>query len=84
MMAWRPPGYLLTTQQLVRALFDDSTDESKLLTAAAAGKVELFALNKSWNAVLWLIMNTRKEDGNPVYSGMALGNLRSCLPIEWR
>ena len=84
MMSWRPPGYLLTTQQLVRALFDDSTDESKLLTAAAAGKVELFALNKSWNAVLWLIMNTLKEDGKPVYSGIELGNLRSCLPIEWR
>ena len=84
MMAWRPPGYLLTPQQLVRALFDDSTDESKLLTAAAAGKVELFALNKSWNAVLWLIMNTLKEDGKPVYSGIELGNLRSCLPIEWR
>ena len=84
MMSWRPLGYLLSTQQLVRALFDDSTDESKILTAAAAGKVELFALNKSWNAVLWLIMNTLKEDGKPIYSGIELGDLRSSLPIKWR
>jgi len=55
-----------------------------LLIAATAGEVELFAENKSWNAVLWLIMNVLKEDGKPIYSGNELGSLRSSLPIVWR
>ena len=62
MMAWRPSGYMFTTKQLIRAMFDDSTDEAKVLIVAAAGEVELFAENRSWNAVLWLIMNVLKED----------------------
>ena len=84
MMAWRPSGYMFTTKQLIRAMFDGETDEAKLLIAAATGEVELFAENKSWNAVLWLIMNVIKEDGKPIYSGSELGALRSSLPIVWR
>ncbi len=84
MMAWRPSGYMFTTKQLIRAMFDGETDEAKLLIAAATGEVELFAENKSWNAVLWLIMNVVKEDGKPIYSGSELGTLRSSLPIVWR
>ena len=84
MMEWRPSGYLLTTEQLIRGMFDDATDEAKLLMAATAGEVELFAENKSWNAVLWLIMNILKEDGKPIYTGTELGELRSSLPIVWR
>ena len=84
MMEWRPSGYLLTTEQLIRGMFDDATDEAKLLIAAIAGEVELFAENKSWNAVLWLIMNILKEDGKPIYTGTELGELRSSLPIVWR
>ena len=84
MMAWRPSGYMFTTKQLIRAMFDDSTDEAKLLIAAAAGEVELFAENRSLNAVLWLIMNVLKEDGRPIYTGNELGELRSSLPIVWR
>ena len=84
MMEWRPSGYLLTTEQLIRGMFDDETDEAKLLIAATAGEVELFAENKSWNAVLWLIMNILKEDGKPIYTGTELGELRSSLPIVWR
>tara|TARA_B100000459_G_scaffold76721_1_gene42671 strand:- start:318 stop:569 length:252 start_codon:yes stop_codon:yes gene_type:complete len=83
-MDWRPSGYMFTTEQLIRALFDDSTDEAKLLIAATAGEVELFAKNKSWNAVLWLIIDILKEDGKPIYSGTELGDLRSSLPIVWR
>ena len=45
-MAWRPSGYMFTTKQLIRAMFDDSTDEAKLLIAATAGEVELFAENR--------------------------------------
>ena len=84
MLAWRPSGYMFTTKQLSRAMFDDSTDEAKLLIAATAGEVELFAENRSWNAVLWLIMNVLKEDGRPIYTGNELGELRSSLPIVWR
>ena len=84
MMDWRPSGYMFTTQQLIRALFDESTDEAKLLIAANAGEIELFAENKSWNAVLWLIMNVLKEDGKHIYTGNELGELRSSLPIVWR
>ena len=84
MMEWRPSGYLLTTEQLIRGMFDDATDEAKLRIAATAGEVELFAENKSWNAVLWLIMNILKEDGKPIYTGTELGELRSSLPIVWR
>ena len=84
MMAWRPSGYMFTTKQLIRAMFDDSTDEAKLLIAATAGEVELFAENRSWNAVLWLIMNVLKEDGRPIYTGNELGEHRSRLPIVWR
>ena len=84
MMEWRPSGYLLTTEQLIRGMFDDATDEAKLLIAATAGEVELFAENMSWNAVLWLIMNILKEDGKPIYTGTELGELRSSLPIVWR
>ena len=62
MMAWRPSGYMFPSKHLIRALFDDSTDEFQLLIAAAAGEIELCAKNKSWTAFLWLIMNVLKED----------------------
>ena len=58
--------------------------ESQTRAGATAGEVELFAENKSWNAVLWLIMNVLKEDGKPIYTGNELGDLRSSLPIVWR
>ena len=65
MMEWRPSGYLLTTEQLIRGMFDDATDEAKLLIAATAGEVELFAENKSWNAVLWLSLIHISEPTRP-------------------
>ena len=40
-MEWRPKGYLFDTKNLVRALFDEGTDEGKLLISAAAGNVEI-------------------------------------------
>ena len=48
------------------------------------GEVELFAAQKSWNAILWLINNTLKVDGKPVYTGQQLGKLRAALPIVWK
>ncbi|MAX46324.1 MAG: hypothetical protein CMB24_05970 [Euryarchaeota archaeon] len=83
-MDWRPSGYMLSTSDLVHAIFDPNSDAGKLLVKATMGEIELFAAPKSWNAILWLIMNTLKVDGASVYSGKKLGELKSCLPIVWR
>ena len=83
-MEWRPKGYLFDTKNLVRALFDEGTDEGKLLVSAAAGNVEIFSKPQSWNGVLWSIMNTLVRDGKPIYSGEELGELKDSLPIVWR
>ena len=84
MMEWRPNGYEFDAKNLVRALFSEDTDEGKLLEAAACGYIEIFARAKAWNSVLWLIMNTLKKDGKPVYTGEELKDLRESLPIVWR
>ena len=83
-MDWRPSGHTLSTSDLVHAIFDSNSDAGKLLIKASMGDVELFASPKSWNAILWLIMNTLKVDGAPVYSGSELGALKESLPIVWR
>jgi hypothetical protein len=83
-MDWRPSGYLLSTSDLVHAIFDSNSDAGILLVKATLGEVELFADPKSWNAILWLITNTLKEGGSPIYSGSQLGELKSSLPIVWR
>ena len=83
-MEWRPKGYLFDTKNLVRALFDEDTDEGKLLISAAAGNIEIFSKLQSWNGVLWLIMNTLVKDGKPVYNGEELRELKNSLPIVWR
>ena len=84
MMEWRPNGYEFSARNLVRALFSEDTDEGKLLEAAACGYVEIFARANAWNGVLWLIMNTLKQDGKSVYTGEDLKALRESLPIVWR
>ena len=68
----------------MHAIFDSKSDAGKLLVKATMGEIELFADAKSWNAILWLIANTLKVDGVPVYSGAELGELKSSLPIVWR
>ena len=83
-MDWRPSGYMLSTKDLVHAIFDGNSDAGKLLVKATMGEVELFASPKSWNAILWLITSTLKVDGAPVSSGEKLGELKSSLPIVWR
>tara|TARA_B100000287_G_C20530056_1_gene740455 strand:+ start:811 stop:1065 length:255 start_codon:yes stop_codon:yes gene_type:complete len=83
-MEWRPNGYMLTTKELVHAIFDKSSDASKLLLKGCTGEIEIFASPKSWNAILWLVMNTLKVDGIPVYTGPELLSLRDSLPIVWQ
>ncbi|MEC7239457.1 MAG: hypothetical protein VXV81_04845 [Candidatus Thermoplasmatota archaeon] len=84
MKGWYPEKYLFDTNNLIRALFDENTAEGQLLDAANAGYIELFARSKSWNAVLWLIMNTIVENGKPLYSGEELGRIKDSLPIVWK
>ena len=82
-MSWYPSGYLFKTENLVHAIFDANSSENKLLMKAAMGEIEIFAKSKSWNAILWLITNTLKENGTSLYSGQELGRLKSSLPIVW-
>ncbi len=51
--------------------------------AAVQGRVELFADATAWNGFLWLVMNTCKVDGKPLYTGQELGALKASLPIVW-
>lgn len=83
-MDWRPAGYMLSTKDLVHAIFDVDSDAGKLLVKGTMGEIELFCAPKSWNAILWLITNTLKEDGKPIYTGTQLGELKASLPIVWR
>ena len=83
MMSWRPPGYRFGPKDLVKALCSDETDQAMLLMAAVQGKVELFADSTTWNSFLWLVMNTCRVDGQPVYTGQELGTLKASLPIVW-
>ncbi|MDP6869894.1 MAG: hypothetical protein QGI21_03895 [Candidatus Poseidoniaceae archaeon] len=83
-MEWRPNGYKFTTKDLVHAIFDSNSDAARILVKGTLGEVELFASPKSWNAILWLVMNTLKLDGAPIYSGPELLTLRDSLPIVWR
>ena len=75
---------MLSTKDLVHAIFDSNSDAAKLLVKATIGEVELFAAPKSWNAILWLITSTLKVDGVAVYNGTQLGELKESLPIVWR
>ena len=83
MMSWRPPAYRFRAKDLVKALCRDETDQSRLLLAAVQGNVELFADSMAWNGFLWLVMDTCKVDGKPLYSGQELGALKASLPIVW-
>ena len=57
MMEWRPKGYLFDTKNLVRALFDEQTDEGKLLVSAAAGNIEIF----SYSLQYWRCTRSRQR-----------------------
>tara|TARA_B100000212_G_scaffold70624_1_gene49715 strand:- start:228 stop:488 length:261 start_codon:yes stop_codon:yes gene_type:complete len=83
MMSWRPPGYRFRAKDLVKALCSDETEHATLLMAAIHGKVEIFADSTAWNGFLWLIMNTCKVEGKPLYTGVELGALKLSLPIVW-
>ena len=39
-MSWYPTGYLFSTENLVHAIFNSSSDENKLMIKAAMGEIE--------------------------------------------
>jgi predicted nucleic acid-binding protein len=82
-MSWKPPQVAFDAKHLVRALFDSSTEEARLLEVAARGDSDIVASRGAWNGVLWLIQSTVKDGGRPVYSGDELAKLREDLPITW-
>ncbi len=82
-MSWKPPQVAFDAKHLVRALFDSSTEEARLLEVAARGDIDIVASRGAWNGVLWLIQSTVKDGGRPVYSGDELAKLREDLPITW-
>ena len=51
--------------------------------SAMYGRVELFADSTAWNGFIWLVMNTCKVGGQPMYTGHELGAIKSALPIVW-
>ena len=80
-MKGQAPSYWITADNLVRGLFDETSDAHTLLKLASCNVIELHADNKTWNSILWLLVNHLKRDGMPILTGKDLGALRSRLPI---
>ena len=75
----RASSFTFDTHQLIRGLFDSNSDESTLLELCTCGYIDIYAEGKSWNAVLWLAMNTFKGSWTPAELGVMKGN----LPVEF-
>ncbi|MBT3772335.1 MAG: hypothetical protein HOE92_00110 [Euryarchaeota archaeon] len=76
----RAVAYKINTEQLIRALFEATSDEATLLNLAACGEIDLVAEGKSWNAFLWLMLNTFQG----VWTPLQLGEMKDSLPIKFR
>ena len=77
------PSYWIKADTIVKGLFSDSSDENKLLQLAACNTIELHATKKTWNTILWLLVNNLKRDGKPMLSGKEHGELCARLPIDF-
>ena len=81
-MNWRTPSYHFSVQDIVVGLFNADSEQAKALELSAINKIELHADGRAWNAILWLLVNTLKEnDGTPSFSGGQLGEMKELLPI---
>ncbi|HJM45170.1 MAG TPA: hypothetical protein QF644_04400 [Candidatus Poseidoniaceae archaeon] len=84
-MKYHPRTYMITAPMIVRGLFDSKSPEGLLLEKAACGKIRLVAKPVEWNKVLWLLVNTFKDNaGKPLIFGAKLGEIHKALPIEFR
>jgi hypothetical protein len=78
----KPTTWEFTAENLVRAIFDSTSDEAKLLELSALNKVELHASGMVWNKFLWLMMNVMKDaSGSTLFTGAQLGDMKNSLPI---
>lgn len=76
---------MITAPMIVRGLFDSQSSEALLLEKAACGKIRLVAKPVEWNKILWLLVNTFKDNaGKPLIFGAKLGEIHKALPIEFR
>lgn len=82
-MKGQAPAYWVTAETLVKGLFSPRSDENTLLKLAACNTIELHATKKTWNTILWLLVNNLKRDGKPTLTGQELGELRSRLPVDF-
>ena len=70
---------------IVKGLFDEKSTEALLLEKAACGSIRLVAKPVEWNKILWLLVNTLKDDaGKPLIVGAKLGEIHKALPVEFR
>ena len=84
-MKYHPRTYLITAPMIVKGLFDEKSTEALLLEKAACGKIRLVAKPIEWNKILWLLVNTLKDDaGKPLIAGAKLGEIHKALPVEFR
>ena len=78
----KPTTWEFTAEHLVRAIFDSTSDEAKLLELSALNKVELHASGMVWNKFLWLMINFMKDaSGSSVFTGAQLGRMKNSIPV---
>ncbi len=82
-MKGQAPAYWINSGTLVNGLFNKDSDENKLLKLAACNTIELHATKKTWNTLLWLLVNNLKKDGKPALSGTELGELKTRIPVDF-
>lgn len=82
-MKGQAPAYWINSDTLVKGLFTEGSDENKLLKLAACNTIELHATKKTWNTILWLLVNNLKQDGKPTLSGKELGELKTRIPVDF-
>ena len=84
-MSYHPKQYVINASMIVRGLFDEESNESLLLKKASCGGIRLIAKPKEWNKILWLLVNTFKNnEGKPMIAGAKLGEIKKALPVEFR
>jgi hypothetical protein len=78
----KPTTWEFTAEHLVRAIFDSTSDEAKLLELSALNIVELHASGMVWNKFLWLMMNVMKDaSGSSIFTGAQLGSMKNSIPV---
>ena len=58
----RASSFTFDTPQLIRGLFDSTSDESTLLELCACGYIDIYAEGKSWNAVCLLYTSDAADE----------------------